>query len=736
MNRSRPTGLFLAAAAALCAAIPCLAADYAVFNFQMQSDTPEWKWLEKGLSDRIATDFFLQKLGVVARDEMQLLADRYGWVPEMATTDATRMGLIRKQLRMVYVVTGVYRIDGTRIRITGQIIKVESREEVCRREVSGDVQQILALQRRLSAALLVWIIGGNEERYLRQLPVWTRNLPAMEALYEGMDLYDQGRYGEAWLKFRQASRKDPDYVEAAYWVGKMYYFMCRYEHAQRALERFVYLDTAHPRIGDAVVEYLHTYEVYGVPDEVLLRLYEDFSRRFPEARVGRFRIWTCPEWLAPRSQRLTRRGQDLVAEATSPTTGAVDVRCENLWNIIAKVDDTPSHWCPGLVGGLSPGEHTLRVSAVEPDSTYASWTGAFRIEADKVTVLRFVLPWKQEANWAGWTTMKVSGEYVGDYAPATDGAGAGISVQADAQAIRLVWTHGGDLWSAVSTDGRTLTGPTRLDLPVSSGWQEIRPHLIRDESGRFLLILLSDRSGSHTLLPYACWSRDFVHWSAPARIADHYIFYYDLIQDDRGRYVWVQQDRTVYRILVSRDAYHWEPIAVLPIKRHDLGGNRAHLLQRSDGVFELFTEDHKPAFNPNRIERNRPERRVSRDLCRWSDPLPLGRYEYDTRLKRILQTQEALLAQGRSVLLMHLYNLGEFMASTVLLAETADGAWRASSPLDAMVCGQCDMAWHRRWGYVFAWYAPEHSYPVAGPYLLRGPSLDAFFAESPDKEDK
>jgi len=29
----------------------------AVFNFQMKSDTPDWKWLEKGLADRIATDF-------------------------------------------------------------------------------------------------------------------------------------------------------------------------------------------------------------------------------------------------------------------------------------------------------------------------------------------------------------------------------------------------------------------------------------------------------------------------------------------------------------------------------------------------------------------------------------------------------------------------------------------------------------------------------------------------------
>jgi len=37
------------------------ATNVAVFNFQMKSDTPEWKWLEKGLSDRIATDFVSER---------------------------------------------------------------------------------------------------------------------------------------------------------------------------------------------------------------------------------------------------------------------------------------------------------------------------------------------------------------------------------------------------------------------------------------------------------------------------------------------------------------------------------------------------------------------------------------------------------------------------------------------------------------------------------------------------
>ena len=109
------TGSFLVtiAAAVLWTARLFAAANVAVFNFQMTSDTPEWRWLEKGLSDRIATDFAQDRSQtVIARDEMQLLAQQMAWVPEMATTDAARMGEIRKQLKIAHLVTGVYEVAG------------------------------------------------------------------------------------------------------------------------------------------------------------------------------------------------------------------------------------------------------------------------------------------------------------------------------------------------------------------------------------------------------------------------------------------------------------------------------------------------------------------------------------------------------------------------------------------------------------------------------------------------
>ena len=196
MRAFRYVCAFALATLGLCANPLFAATNVAVFNFQMTSETPAWRWLQKGLSDRIATDFVQSRgLSVVARDEMQLLAQKMNWVPEMATTDPERMKQIQQQLKIEYLVTGVYSVADGEIHITGQVVDVESRAELARREVSGPAEEVLDLQRRLSAELLAWFSKRPVEEILERLPVWTRSLPATKALYEGMDLYDQGRYG-------------------------------------------------------------------------------------------------------------------------------------------------------------------------------------------------------------------------------------------------------------------------------------------------------------------------------------------------------------------------------------------------------------------------------------------------------------------------------------------------------------------------------------------------------------
>jgi len=362
----------------------------AVFNFQMKTDTPGWVWLQKGLADRITTDFTRsRRITVVARDEMQRLAREMRWVPEMARTNAKAMGRIRKELKLDRLVTGVYRVADGRVTITAQIVEVESRTELARKEVSGPVEEVLALQKRLSAELLGHFSGVAADRIEGALPVWTRSIAATKALYEGLHLYDQGRYAEAWLRFRQAQRSDPSYLEAHYWVARMYYFMDRYRHARRAYERFVYMDAAHPRIGDAIKEYLHTYEKLGAEPETLLALYEKFRERFADVPVYNEMGPGPPvpgrAWLQTRSAQILhelgqhRRACELASEASAAvrpvrTPGAdwafrVALRSAQTHHALTGEVTAP----PGLRERFRPAEHGgfLRFSPERPERNLA-----------------------------------------------------------------------------------------------------------------------------------------------------------------------------------------------------------------------------------------------------------------------------------------------------------------------------------------------------------------------------
>ena len=194
---------------------PCRAAriHVAVFNFQMTSATPAWVWLEKGLADKITTDFTRsRRITVVARDRMQLLARQLRWAPEMATRDAMTVDRIRTALQIDTLITGVFAVRDRRVEIVAQVIRLSDRKEVARKTVRGSAAEILSLQRTLSAELLGSFSGVPARTIRPHLPVWTTSIEATRALYEGLHLYDQGRFSEAWLRFRTAWRNDPSYL--------------------------------------------------------------------------------------------------------------------------------------------------------------------------------------------------------------------------------------------------------------------------------------------------------------------------------------------------------------------------------------------------------------------------------------------------------------------------------------------------------------------------------------------
>jgi TolB-like protein len=893
----------------------------------MKSDTPEWRWLEKGLADRIATDFVQNKaMTVVARDEMQVLAEKMKWVPEMAVGSAPAADQLRKTLRITHVVTGVYTLAEGRLKIVGQIVDLDTRAEVARREVAGKPEDALELQRQLSAEILTWFVKQPPAQVLEGLPVWTRSLPAARALYEGLDLYDQGRYGEAWLEFRQASRADPTYLEAQYWVGKMYYFMNRYEHARRTMEKFVYLDAVHPRLGDALVEYVHSYESSSPPPEVLLALYDQLSRRFPWAeisdtvpgsrqgkcqsldwftyrkaqllgQIGRHKeaaalvgrgldgmsglalgasprllnlmedyaltgaqpdpavlfdpqrtrkvlafkagdeslTWTLPEperilgknnrgidkWALgdtsaaeitlglaapdgyvfkslrffplvegdevdaevslyalgtyvgftpcqpPQAARLKaapgagvscdrvpRTGilfakckVAVVGPQGGPVTvkgcrvaptlekvgdcGAIDLACEDTSSFRAEVDGLFARWLPGTIGLLTPGKHQVTLRPVEANAATKEWTTTVTVHAGQVTRVMGRLPPAEDGPFAAWTTTLVGRGYAG-YDLGARNSGGAPTVYAEAGALHLVWSHSGDLWTSMSTDGKTFTPATRLPLPVSTGWSEVSPRLLRDEAGRFVLTFLSNRGAPHKLTLYLCWSRDFSHWSAPVQVSDQTMGGYDILQDDRGRLLVACTSPQGITVLASRDGLAWGPLSVIPCRKGFRYALDVAALQRADGRYEVFVTEGLYSSPDQRAagETSRLLRYVSGDGLQWPAAEVLADFGQADRGGIC-----GVHAGGRSLLARYVYDSLNVTSSMVLFTERADGSWQESEPIRGVPAGRASLAFHPRWGFLLAALTPEghewFPHPSVGPFLMRGPSLTAPIAVRP-----
>lgn len=688
-----------------------------IFNFQMRSETPEWRWVEKGMADYLITELCRSgKAQVVDRDKMQDVAERYHWVPEMLTVPGA-LQMINGARQPSHFVSGFYEVRADRLSLTIMVMKGAPGPQsgtnqpnalAFQKTLTAKTDDIGELHRKAIAELVAWFTNGSPEQALPAMRPWYRNVSAARALYEGVDCYDKGRYADAWLCFREGVKGESDSIEIRYWVAKMLYFLGRYEHARPDLARFIREYSWHPRVADALKEYVHTFEKANLSAEDLLSLYEEMARDPKIANVGfpadkrespgatddicftawmvlkrselleqigrhkeaaarklpgmTYGLWdppkvqqclinhhkrTCetpgPEFfgpeltdfgaarydqkigkwaitrdpygrfnnvaiLAPDKQvfrrlrmkplfldhaprapfrisvvevhslawtekdiwggalsflTVTKRAKqasedgvelpklplggmlllkmevdaqvlDLGIEAEfdpMPTPGCLLVECTDSVPSWVEVDGRFGGRSGGLVGPLAPGEHAVRLHGAGPGVSNLCWEGNVKVEAGKTTLVGAWLSDPKNAGASKPHPILVGHDYP-TYMVSLQSTRRNLtapSIQADNDAVRVVWEEGGDLWVAEIRDGKTVCRLSRLELPVSTAWVENRPTLLRDFSGRFLLFFLSDRSRQHDNRLYSCWSRDLKRWSNPMAISDGAVRDYDVI---------------------------------------------------------------------------------------------------------------------------------------------------------------------------------------------------------------
>jgi len=217
---------------------------------------------------------------------------------------------VRNALKVELLISGTYKVNGDRISISAQVVDLESSRVIKTIDVEGSKNNVLQLRRNLSDQLAVYLTKysdlGEPLRISNSRPSpWSESVDAMRALYEGIDLFDNGRYSEAWLKFRQAEKENPQFADAQYWAARMDYFQNRYQHSRLEYEEFLERYPTHPQVGEAIREYIHTFEKTTDDTEKLLYLYQKSAATHPDAlHQIEGRKYLNSNWTKWRSMRL------------------------------------------------------------------------------------------------------------------------------------------------------------------------------------------------------------------------------------------------------------------------------------------------------------------------------------------------------------------------------------------------------------------------------------------------
>jgi len=188
----------------------------AVLPFDNMSGDPDKEHLSNGMTEELISRLSKNSsLAVISRNSTFVYRGK-----------PVSVGQIRQDLQVTHVLEGSIRIDGSRIRVTAQLIDAVTDRHLWSETYERQLRDIFAVQseiaQQIAAALRVEYRGAELER-VRHIP--TEGLSAYDSFWKGLACLGQTEEANAQSKrfFERAIELEPKFAVAYAWLGKSYW---------------------------------------------------------------------------------------------------------------------------------------------------------------------------------------------------------------------------------------------------------------------------------------------------------------------------------------------------------------------------------------------------------------------------------------------------------------------------------------------------------------------------------